>query len=163
MEHSEGLPPTLAVARRVRELRERRRLTAQALADKLSEQGVPWERSTVAKLENGKRQNLTLTEWLALAAVLNVAPIHLLVPLDEKAELQVTPRMRVPALRARQFVRGEVPLPDSDARAFYSEVPEQEFGALMASEDAQARLQHQRIQGLVGYNSDGTLKRPDDA
>ncbi|MEV8396186.1 helix-turn-helix domain-containing protein [Streptomyces sp. NPDC057596] len=162
MEHNEGSPPTLVVARRVRELRERRGFTAQALADKLSEQGVPWERSTVAKLENGKRQNLTLTEWLALSVVLNVAPIHLLVPLDDDSEFQVTPRVRVPALRVRQFIRGEAPLPDADARAFYSEVPEREFEDLMGTEDAQARLQHQRILGLTGFNSDGTRKRRDD-
>lgn len=147
MEHAKKWTPTAAVAHRVREVRTRRDLTAQELADKLAEQGVPWERSTVAKLENGNRQNITLTEWLALAVVLNVAPIHLLVPPfpsplwdrpagerndpNDEAEFQVTPELALPMYRVRRFVRGSDPLPSGDQREFYSEIPPQEFGPLL--------------------------------
>lgn len=152
MEHIEAWSPTATVAKRVREARTRLGLTAGQLAERLVDQGVPWERSTVAKLENGNRQNLTLTEWLALSVVLNVAPIHLLVPPlpspswdversadsgrvrntpnDEDA-YQVTPSLEVPIYRVRQFIRGARPLPGADQRAYHSEVPPQEFSPLV--------------------------------
>lgn len=152
MEQNDAWSPTAAVAHRVREVRKRRGLTAQELADKLTEQGVPWQRSTVAKLENGNRQEVTLTEWLALAAVLNVSPLHLLVPPfpspswnvdtaapsgrirndpNDEAPYQVTPERSAPMYRVRQFVRGAWPLPGGDQRAFYSEIPPQEFSSAM--------------------------------
>ncbi|MCZ0979400.1 helix-turn-helix transcriptional regulator [Streptomyces diastatochromogenes] len=147
MEHVKSWTPTEAVAHRVREVRTRRGLTAQQLAEKLAEQGVPWERSTVAKLENGNRQNITLTEWLTLAAVLEVAPVHLLVPPfpsplwnrpagerndpNDEADFQVTPRQTAPMHRVRRFLRGEGPLSGMDDRAFFSEIPPQEFSPLL--------------------------------
>ncbi|MFC8824945.1 helix-turn-helix transcriptional regulator [Streptomyces sp. NPDC057137] len=150
MEQGEAWNPTASVAHRVREVRKRRGMTAQDLADKLAEHGVPWERSTVAKLENGNRQNLTLTEWLALSVVLNVAPVHLLVPPypspqwdrpagerndpNDEAPFQVTPELATPLYRVRRFVRGSTPLPGGDRRGFYSEIPPQEFDPLVQEE-----------------------------
>jgi len=141
MAHIEGVSPTAAIAASVRELRKRRGLTAEQLAQRLSAQGIPWDRYTVNKLENGKRQNVTLNEWLALATVLDVAPVHLLVPTwpaplwaegsdsrpeddpNDDAPYQVTPTIAVPCWRARQFVRGARPLPGMDPWKFYAERP----------------------------------------
>lgn len=113
--------PMAVLAQRVRQLRARKQLTAQQLADKLRQQGIPWDRATVTKLETGRRQNLAVTELLALALVLDVAPINLLVPLDDSS-YQVTPKRSEDADTVRAWVRGESPLPGTDERTFRAEV-----------------------------------------
>lgn len=147
MAHIEALDPTATVARRVREVRKRRGLTAEQLAARLVGQGIHWDRYTVTKLENGKRQNVTIAELLALSVVLEVAPVHLLVPPDpspswglpagERRELndegpyQLTGNRVEPIYLVRRFVRGEDPLPGMDERSFFSEIPPQEFSPLL--------------------------------
>jgi hypothetical protein len=110
----------------------------------LKAQGLAWDRTTVVKLENGKRQNVTVVELLALAVVLQVAPVHLLVPPlpspewgaggnepNDAGAYQVTPSRTEPMYLVRRFIRGETPLPTMDERAFYSEIPPQEFSPLL--------------------------------
>ncbi|MBW8704414.1 hypothetical protein MBT84_32925 [Streptomyces sp. MBT84] len=143
MAHSEALSPTDTVAKRVREVRKRRGLTAEQLADKLREQGVLWDRYTVTKLENGKRQNITLSEWLTLAAVLNVAPTHLLLPVDGGEEAyQVTPTRTERVEQVRGWVRGHWPLPGANVIQFQAEMPEEEQGKihLPPTQDRAARI-----------------------
>lgn len=123
MEHQEAAGPVETITRRVREARNRKGMTAQELADRLKASGVPWDRGTVTKLETGRRQSVTVVELLALARVLDVAPIHLLVPLDDEAALRVTPAEHVPADRARQWIRGNKPLAGTDLRIFWTEAP----------------------------------------
>jgi transcriptional regulator with XRE-family HTH domain len=119
------------VAKRVKEARTRRGWTAEDLAKQLAAQGVKWERSTVAKLESGKRQNITLTEWLALAAVLNVGPTHLLLPIDSGDEpYQVTPERAEPVEQVRGWVRGYWPLPGANVIQYQGEMPEEEQGRI---------------------------------
>lgn len=131
MEQNEAWSPTATVAKRVREARRRRGLTADQLAQLLSEQGIPWERSTVAKLENGNRQNLTLGEWLALAVVLNVAPVHLLLPVDDdEGTYQVTPERTNQVDHTRGWIRGHWPLPGSNVVQYQGEMPEAEQGRM---------------------------------
>jgi transcriptional regulator with XRE-family HTH domain len=113
---------TAHIARRVKELRKRQGITAQRLGDLLQEQGLRWDRFTVANLESGKRQSVTLTEWLALARVLDVSPLHLLVPLGE-VEFDILPEETVTASGARAWLRGTDPLPGTDERIFRTEVP----------------------------------------
>lgn len=111
-------------------------MTAQQLADGLRQAGVPWDRLTVTKLETGRRQNVTLVEWLALARVLNVAPVHLLIepehpgsePVEAATPYQVTPNEAAPRAEARAWIRGMSSLPGTDLRVFYSEVPAEEWG-----------------------------------
>lgn len=118
-----------AVAARVSELRKRKDMTAAEVGRRMTDDhGLKWDRFTVANLESGKRQSVTLTEWLALARVLDVSPLHLLVPLEE-VEFNVTPKESVPASRARAWLRGAEPLPGTDQRIFRSEVPLDELPA----------------------------------
>lgn len=137
--------PVEAVAARVKEVRKARGLNAAQLGERMTAQGVPWDRFTVANLEKGKRQNVTVVELLALATVLKVAPVHLLVPPlpspewgaggnepSDTAAYQVTPSRTEPMYLVRRFIRGETPLPGMDERAFYSEIPPQEFSPLLA-------------------------------
>ncbi|GAA3443260.1 helix-turn-helix domain-containing protein [Planomonospora venezuelensis] len=113
--------PVQVVSRRVRELRRRKGWTAAQLGDALTRQGVRWDRFTVSNLENGKRQNVTLTELLALGAVLDVGLVHLFVPLSD-GPVKVTPERVEDADTVRAWVRGEEPLPGMDERIFMTEV-----------------------------------------
>jgi transcriptional regulator with XRE-family HTH domain len=141
MSHTQAAQdPTATIAKRVKELRVRHGWSATQLGKQLEQHGIPWDRFTVASLENGKRQNVTVTEWLALARVLDVAPIHLLfepeVPGTEQSEAgapyQVTPTETVRKEDARAWVRGMDSLTGTDLRIFYSEAPAEEWGCVWA-------------------------------
>jgi transcriptional regulator with XRE-family HTH domain len=129
MEHDAGpLTPTQAVAKRVREVRQKRRLTAAQLAEQMTRVGVPWKRGVVAKLESGLREAVSVEELLALAYVLDVAPVHLLVPFDDDAQpYQATPMKVEAAGFVRDWIRGDWYLDGTDVRGFFSELPEHEF------------------------------------
>jgi transcriptional regulator with XRE-family HTH domain len=129
MEHDDGpLAPTQAVAKRIRAVRERRRMTAAKLAAEMTRVGIPWNRSIVAKLESGRRPNVSVAELFALASVLDVAPVHLLVPFDDDDQpYQVTPTQVEAAGFVRDWIRGDWYLADTDLRNFFSELPDHEF------------------------------------
>lgn len=129
MEQAEAVTPVEAIKSRVREARNRKGMTAQELADRLKASGVPWDRGTVTKLETGHRQNVTVVELLALARALDVAPIHLLVPLEDGGQYMATPNEAVKTARARYWIRGIVPLGRTDMRIFKTEVPVAELRA----------------------------------
>jgi transcriptional regulator with XRE-family HTH domain len=116
--------PVEHVARRVRELRRRRGLTAAQLAERLRQVGLDWDRSIVANLETGRRQAVSVEELLALALVLDVAPVHLLVPTDDEQLFQVTPTRAEPSGVVRDWLRGGPPLAGTDLASYYAEVPE---------------------------------------
>ena len=67
-------PATAFVAGRVRELRASAGLTGEQVAG-----AVGWHRSTLVKLETGKRETITVQELLGLAGVLRV-PVTALLP-----------------------------------------------------------------------------------
>jgi transcriptional regulator with XRE-family HTH domain len=69
---------TAVIAERMRTLRDEARLSGPALATAMSKLGIPWNRTTVAKLETGRRESVSVRELLALALVLDVPPISLL-------------------------------------------------------------------------------------
>jgi transcriptional regulator with XRE-family HTH domain len=146
--------PHQVIAERVRTLRKGRGMSAQRLAEEMTKQGIRWDRSIVANLENGRRENVTVAELLAAAYVLNVAPVHLIVPPlpsplwgtddaggqrpkdqpNEPNDAQpyaVTPTTEVPAYLVRRFVRGESALPGMNERLFFAEIPPQEWSPLL--------------------------------
>jgi transcriptional regulator with XRE-family HTH domain len=115
------------VAKRVREVRQKRGLTAAQLAEQMTRVGVPWKRGVVAKLESGLREAVSVEELLALAYVLDVAPVHLLVPFDDKTPYRATPTRVEPSGAVRDWVRGAWYLEGVDVRGFFSELPPHEF------------------------------------
>jgi transcriptional regulator with XRE-family HTH domain len=117
---AELVTPVITIAQRVKELRGRRGWTAADLGTALHKHGVQWDRFTVASLENGKRQNVTVKELLALALALDVAPVNLLVPLDNRAYLLPGNRTE-DSDDVRAWFRGKVPLPGVDERTFLAE------------------------------------------
>lgn len=121
------MTPTEAVAAQVRQLRHKRGWTAAELAAKMTEVGIPWGQPVVSRLETGARENITLAEVLALAYVFNIAPVHLIVPIDPRTEYQVVLGRKVDVLDARQWVRGQRPLPGASGPEFFAEWPVEEY------------------------------------
>jgi hypothetical protein len=126
--------PSDVVAARVREVRGKRKLTIAGLAARCAALGAPdLTPQALYKLEGrrpGKRRPrpVTVDELLALAAALNAAPVHLLVPTDHSEGYQVTSTVSVSAGSARAWIRGILPLlPSDDGRDYWSEVPMDEF------------------------------------
>src|SRR5690606_15196342 len=169
MEHNEGVDtPVDTVRRRVKELRGRIGMSAADLAGKLVDVGVPWNRSIVANFEGGRRPTLSVVELLALARVLNVAPVHLLIEpeapgpdVDDQAALpyKVTPSEIVPRYQARAWMRGLASLPGTDLRTFFREVPAWDWGHIwvLVSKDADpdAPIKDLHKWELAGYGGYG--------
>jgi transcriptional regulator with XRE-family HTH domain len=123
------------VAARVRDVRIKRRLTVAKLAARCAALGVPeLTAQAVYKLEARRPGKLrprpvTVDELLTLAVALNVAPVHLLVPVDDPDALYpVIGGVLARRFGVRAWIRGIGPIdPDADPREFYTEVPPGEF------------------------------------
>lgn len=119
----DGNRPSDVLRRQLPELRKRLGdLSAQGLADRITAAGGDMHRAVLSKIETGNR-TVTLDDVVLLAAVLDVSPLHLFVPLDDDAEVEVTPTLTVSADQARRWIRGQEPLPGMDERTFRTEVP----------------------------------------
>lgn len=68
------------IAAEIRRLRTSQKISAQVLADRVTGLGLPMSRSTVADIENGRRKFISVAELLAIATVLNAAPVMLVFP-----------------------------------------------------------------------------------
>ena len=110
----EVVAPVQALARRVREVRTARGWSAQELARRCAGLGLPaLDRSTIANIESGRRQRVGVDELLVLALALGVAPVHLLVPLDEQW-YALTPDRVTGTGRVREWLRGNWPMHGAD-------------------------------------------------
>lgn len=111
MKHNQATATPLGtIAGRVSALRKQRGLSAARLAQEMTNAGVPWERIVVSNLETGRRQSLSITEWLALAYVLDVSPLTLLLPAED-ADYKVTPERTAPASVVGAWLMGPHALP----------------------------------------------------
>lgn len=122
MDHTTAYEPVGAIGERTKKLRRRKDWTAAELGKRMTELGVPWDRSIIANLENGRRKSVTVAELLALSIALDVAPVHLLIPPDA-GRYRPAPAVEYDAEAVRAWVRGATPLPGTDERVFRSEVP----------------------------------------
>jgi transcriptional regulator with XRE-family HTH domain len=100
---------TSEVGRRIAYYRQRtdRRMTAQALAEKCSELGLPIGRLVITKLERGIRQSITLAELLVIAKALGVPPLALVAPVGLEEETEILPGRMVPTWDAARWFTGE--------------------------------------------------------
>jgi len=121
--------PGQTVAERVRELRRRRDWSAERLGHELKSVGLDWNRSIVANFESGRRPSVSIEEVLALAYVLDVAPVHLLVPVDNAPWYAFVPERAAASARVREWVRGRhwMARHGGTERTYFTEVPEEEW------------------------------------
>ena len=132
--------PTMVLAARVAELRKKKGWSAAKLAEACADQGMPkLNRPVISNIESGRRQGVTLEEMMVLAVVLDVAPVHLFVPIDDDDEsyldqYSATPEIYLTASKARAWVRGDRQLNVQDPRMYFSEVPKEDFRVQKPSE-----------------------------
>ena len=125
---TEAPTPSTVVRRRIRELRQKQGMSAQKLADRCAELGMPeLNRPVIANIETGRRPTVSIDEVLVLAYALNVAPIHLFVPVEPGAYMEVAPGFLLDAEKARTWVRGGRPLQNQDERRYDTEKPDEEW------------------------------------
>lgn len=100
------------VAREVRRYRESQqpRMSAQQLADRTAELGLPIPRSVLANLESGRRETVSIAEILILAAALDVAPIELISPVGFDQQVEMLPGRMIEPLSAMRWFTGELKL-----------------------------------------------------
>jgi hypothetical protein len=75
-------------------------------------------RSVISNIENGRRRYVAVEEAFVLARALEVAPVDLMIPGPADREVTVTPVETATARAAREWMRGETPLPDTDMDIF---------------------------------------------
>jgi transcriptional regulator with XRE-family HTH domain len=162
-EHNIGdeIAPSDVIGRRIKELRRKRDLTAEQLAARCAEVGRP-EISTavVSDIETGRRgkngkrrREVTVEELLTLSYVLDVAPVNLMVPIEETGEwILFTPEDCSLAGEVREWIRGKTPLVGQDPRGYFSEVPAREWRTpeLTPEQVAQESDQIRRIREAKG-------------
>jgi hypothetical protein len=100
------------VAREVRRYRESQqpKMSAQQLADRTAELGMPIPRSVLANLESGRRETVSVAEVLVLAAALGVAPIELISPVGFDQQTEMLPGREMDPLSAMRWFTGELKL-----------------------------------------------------
>jgi len=152
---------TRALARRVRQIREGMpggKWSAEDLARRVTDLGVPMTREQITKLETGRRQAITVEQAAALALALGVSPTNLLLPEDESEYVQVVPVLALPAEWVREWMYGRQPLL-VDASAgddhFFRHAPEGERRARRALGHPAVRAVHM----LLAYAEDAVLPR----
>jgi transcriptional regulator with XRE-family HTH domain len=127
------------LAAKVREVRKLHGWQPADLAARCAEVGAPHlTENAIENIESGRRSDgrrrraVTVDELIALALALDVAPVHLVVPLDDDQPWAMTETVTKRAHVARQWFRGLHALKDTDRRIYYSQVPERELARFEA-------------------------------
>jgi transcriptional regulator with XRE-family HTH domain len=115
--------PSEVIAVRLKELRQRRGLSVAKLAKECEKLGMPkLNRDVITNIEVvGRRQDVGVTELLVLALALDVPPALLLIPLDGRTGIQITPEVSMSSWRALFWLGGENEPPDREQRQRWRE------------------------------------------
>lgn len=106
-------PMTDHIRARVRKLRKATGMSQAELAEKVTDHGLDWGRTTVAKLEAGGRKAITVQELFILALVFDVPPALLLADPREPDQVPITANKRVDAWQVLLWLVGIVNLGES--------------------------------------------------
>jgi transcriptional regulator with XRE-family HTH domain len=119
--------PNEMLGRQVRRWREERKLSAQALANRLADLGSKLDRRAIFKIETENR-GVTVDEWLQLAHALAVPPPLLLLDLESGDQVEVAPNVALHPWIVWGWIAGEhaSPVPSERGGAMVSRV--EEFG-----------------------------------
>lgn len=79
------------IAQSVKHYRTKRGMSAEKLAQATADAGYEIPRSVIANLESGRRETISVTEWLVLGRALNVPPLLLLFPIGRVDLMEVLP------------------------------------------------------------------------
>src|ERR1039457_2619992 len=101
--------PSEIFAVEVRATRERNGWAQQQLAPRLAALDCPIDRSTIAKIESGKR-GISLDEAFAFAAALGVSPAALALPRGTATDVRVAPKRTVRGYEAHRWLQGRASL-----------------------------------------------------
>lgn len=88
-------------------------MSAQQLADRCAELGLPINRSVLANLESGRRPSVSVAELLVLARALDTAPALLLFPPGRHEMIELLPDSPVPVFDALRWFAADGPWPGS--------------------------------------------------
>lgn len=107
----EEWPARLArtMATEVRRFRQVRGMSAQQLADRCTELGMPIARSVLANFESGRRPTLSVAELLVIAQALRVPPAALVFPVGYQQRVEALPGRKIDTFQATQWFGGEGP------------------------------------------------------
>lgn len=101
-----GRKPSEVIAARVKDIRDQRKMSLAKLAARCAELGAPrLNQGVLTNLEVRGRQDIGVTEWLVLAAALEVPPATLLIDVTPEP-LEVTPSMRLYAPGVLEWLKG---------------------------------------------------------
>jgi len=103
---------TRVLARRVFELRKAAGMNQAELGAHMADLRPNWSRSTVAKLENNKRESVSVADLLALALVLNV-PVTALLVAERSSSIKLAEGHEYSPTEALLWLIAERPLPGS--------------------------------------------------
>jgi transcriptional regulator with XRE-family HTH domain len=90
------------------------------LGARMAELRPTWSRSTVVKLENNKRESVSLQDWLALATVLGVPPIWLLADPKTSTPVPIAGHGELDPWTALLWLTGSRPLKEPAGEAWAS-------------------------------------------
>jgi transcriptional regulator with XRE-family HTH domain len=110
---SETFQERLAAARTARGWSQER---LAAILDEVY--GYPIHPTALSRIEKGTRK-VTIDDLIAISAALDVAPLHLLFPIEEAGSVALTPRLEADVLKAVRWARGRQPLDPANV-SFYS-------------------------------------------
>jgi transcriptional regulator with XRE-family HTH domain len=130
---SKSLSPPQVFGQRLRELRQRRGWTQAQLGKKAG-----FERTTITKIENGTRGDVSISQLFKFAEVLGTSPIFLLTPENPLHDVQLSPGGQAfSGWEVRRWIRG-MPAPGasvSERYSFYSDLPKDELVKLLTNPD----------------------------
>ena len=96
------------IGQRVLLYRDRQKLSAQDVADRCAEVGMPSiTRTVITKLENGRRESVSTAELQVLAHALGIPAVLLLFPLGYAPAVEVLPGMDVDPWDAIRWFAGD--------------------------------------------------------
>ncbi len=116
-------------ARRLREMRGHRGMSARVLSERLAAMGVTMSRVAITKLENEPKRAATvrLQTVLAISAALNVSPSWMVTPDRQDEDVRIAPGLCQPAGAVRLWLRGDFPLGGADPEDFFMMMPAAEY------------------------------------
>lgn len=99
---------TRAQGKAIRHYRELAGLKHEELARKLTEAGLPMQRTTLVNIEQGLRKSLSVPEILAIGYVLDVPPGMLIAPLGLQPKVEAVSGQEIDTWRALGWISGEL-------------------------------------------------------